>query len=533
LLNYVGAYQQLESRDALFGRFPTTQSTDLKNISPKMRRFSLIEVDAAVENNNLNIHIAFNKRMKHTDLLKKWAELVVDTLKDTCSTLATRSRSFTLADFPLLTISYSGLDAVINEQLAGMGVSTSDISDIYPCTPLQEGILLSQKRGAASYATHLIWECEASTGITPVSPQELEKAWKVVVGRHSIFSTLFVEHPETGAVLQVLLSSPERRIMHITTNDLDPVLALQNIVDPDFLPNQPQWAVTICQSSNGKVACRLDINHALSDAASMSVVQNDLASAYKSSRQMSTPPQFREVVEQVQKTSRAERMAYWAEYLAGSKPTIFPTAARRADIEMDGAKASQIGHLSVVSSNITDRIYSYCRDKGITRSELLQIAWALALSQYMGTSQVTFGYLTSGRNVEVANIDNLVGPVINMLVGSIDLTRSLEEIQEKTHHDSLNHFTHQHTSLAEMHHELGLINQRLFNVTITVQNDGSHQKNDATDGPTELQLVNRGGADPHEVSCRATPHTSWKIIIILILYLVRPHSQCYAKGSRD
>nr|BDD69315.1 nonribosomal peptide synthetase gene [Verruciconidia persicina] len=494
LLNYVGAYQQLESRDALFGRFQGAHSMDLKNISPNMRRFSLIEVDAAVENDELNIHIAFNKKMKHVDQLKQWAGLIVDNLKDACNTLAGRSRCFTLADFPLLTISYSGLDAVINEQLAGMDLSASDISDIYPCTPLQEGILLSQKRGAASYATHLIWECESSTIATPVSPQELEKAWRTVVGRHSIFSTLFVEHPETGAVLQVLLSSPEPRITHITPNESDPVLALQNMEQPEFLQNQPQWAVTICQSNSGHVACRLDISHALSDAASMSVIQSDLTSAYKSSRHMPTPPQFREVVEQVQRTSREERMAYWADYLAGSKPTIFPTTVRQASAD----KTSEIGHLPVVSSIITDQIYKYCREKGITRSELLQIAWALALSQYMGTSQVTFGYLTSGRNVEVANIDNLVGPVINMLVGSIDLTKSLEEIQEKTHQDSLNHFTHQHTSLAEMHHELGLINQRLFNVTITVQNDGSHQKKDATESPTELQLVNRGGADPHE-----------------------------------
>ena len=85
---------------------------DLKIVPPNMRRFSVIEVDAAVENDELNIHIAFNRRMNHAERLKEWADLVADNLKNACNILAGRSHSFTLADFPLLTISYSGLDAV-------------------------------------------------------------------------------------------------------------------------------------------------------------------------------------------------------------------------------------------------------------------------------------------------------------------------------------------------------------------------------------------------------------------------------------
>ncbi|KAJ3536859.1 hypothetical protein NM208_g6548 [Fusarium decemcellulare] len=499
LLNYAGVYQQLESSDSVFSRFnrPDGGNLDLKVTSPDVRRVALIEVEAAVEHDELRMEFIFSQDMKHQERLEQWTKLVQSTLKDICHQLANERHSFTLADLPLVNISYTGLKALFEEQLAGIGVEVSQIKDIYPCTPLQEGILMSQKRGTASYATNFVWSCESNHDGSLVLPAALEKAWRLTAQRHSILSTIFVDHPETGGMLQVVLENPEDRIQQLESGQVDPVQALQSLPTPTFTPNQPQWSVTICsRPGTGQVACRLDISHAMSDAASMSIIAQDVANAY-SGQNMPTAPEFREVVEAIQQQPREERLAYWAEFLAKAQPCHFPTIGQADGPSTSDSSDGEYGFLPVVAPDVSGRIYDFCRGRGITRSELLQVAWALSLSQYLAVDQVCFGYLTSGRNTQVNNIEQLVGPVINMLVGFIDVSKGLDDVLDKTHGDSINHFAHQHTSLAEIHRELGgFSGKRLFNTTVTVLTEDEEEQ--AKGGAKDLWLQVRGGVDPHE-----------------------------------
>ncbi|KAK2601699.1 hypothetical protein QQS21_004774 [Conoideocrella luteorostrata] len=498
LLNYVGAYHQFENPSSLFTRFESQlEDIDIPYASPKMKRFGLIEVNAVVEAAELRIAIYYGKRMKHQERLERWATLLASSIDSSCDILSRSPPTPTLADFPILNISYTGLDALFNNQIAELGIKFLDVKDIYPCTPLQEGIIISQKRGTASYKNYWIWKASSRDGIEPMA---LARAWKTVAKRHSIFSTVFIEHPETGAMLQLVLANSEPRIECISIDAVDPEKTLQDNPEPVFAPGQPQWAVTLAISNAGQVACRLDISHTLCDATSMHVLLRDLCKTY-GNVQLLPAPQFRKVVEHLEKTTRTERLEYWANFLRGAQPCLFPLIFHN---DKDSDVYGEHDSITVVSPKISSRIFEFCREKGITRSAFVQVSWALVLSQLTKMNAVCFGYLASSRNMEIDDSDQVVGPMISMLVGLIDLKGNLDEVLQTTQQNVVNQLAHQHVSLAEIHHELNLHKDPLFNTTVSVRDSWNDTRDSEMQRQGGLKLEDKGGVDPHEASHKTT-----------------------------
>lgn len=492
ILNYTGKYQQLENPNALFKPEDRAEIADLVDISPAAQRFALVDVSADVDQGRLSITFRFKQQMKHQARLQKWLRIFEQTLKDLVHSLTKKAMEFTLSDFPLLSISYQGLEVLFENRLSALGVDVQSVQDIYPCTAVQEGILLSTRKGAASYANYWVWNCVSSTEDKP-SPARLEEAWRTVARKHAILSTILVEHPDTGGFIQVVLGGLRHRVNHLSTAAKNPADVLFEQPRASYFPGEPLHTFTICQGADNSVACRLDINHVLMDAASMQILLDDLARTYHG-YQLEEAPSFRDLVQSLGMVAKAERLRYWTRFLDGVSPCIFSSIT---PLE----QASHIGSHNVVNLPLesTAGIEKFCKSHGITRSVFLQVAWALVLWHYTGMREICFGYMASGRDAPIANIHKMIGPLINILISRIDLRLPLDEALAATSEQSIEHLDYQHASLAEIQHELGFGSQQLFNTAITVR-EGTSSKNRNL-GVVEFQEVHSD--DPHEVSLQA------------------------------
>lgn len=424
--------------------------------------------------------------MKHQDRLQQWTKVFADSLTDAARELSTGPKSFTLSDFPLLSLSYNGLKN-LEKTIETAGISHDAVQDIYPCTPMQEGILLSMEKGTASYMNHQVWRCEMPHDRTPVAPGQLEAAWRRVVDHHSILSTVFVPLFEHGMFAQVVVADSPIRVDQIKSDSRDPADALTDLKPPVFASGEPQHLFTICQSSNGDVACRLDMNHALNDGDSTPIVISDLAKAFEGIDLSSAPP-FRDLMQHLERIPAADRMQYWRNALTGVSSCQFPVQNITTDLFKE-----QHEYIAL-DETVTSRIHAFCLNRGITRSVFVQIAWAMALSWYTGMSDVCFGYMASGRDAPIDNIENMVGPLANMLISRVDVGESLDEAIAKTAADSVEHLAHQHASLAQIRHDLKLGHLPLFNTCVAVREAGENHKS-----TNQLTFHGVGGDDPHEV----------------------------------
>lgn len=211
IFNYAGAYQQLEGVQSIFRR---AEPANIVEVSPNARRLALVEINGQVVENSLQFSISVHQDMKNLDKLKKWTEGLNETFYSFTRFLVRAPFTATLSDFPLLQWSCTELDH-LTTRLSRIGVGLDEVAHIFPCTPLQEGILLSIAKGSTTYHISQIWRCAHNSPAEGILPQTLELAWRTVIARHPIFSVIFVEGAGEHRFVQVQLRHASIRIQHI------------------------------------------------------------------------------------------------------------------------------------------------------------------------------------------------------------------------------------------------------------------------------------------------------------------------------
>ncbi|TRX87715.1 hypothetical protein FHL15_011392 [Xylaria flabelliformis] len=466
IFNYAGAYQQLEGAQSIFRR---AEPVNIVEVSPNARRLALVEINGQVVENSLQFSISVHQDIKQLEKLKEWAEGLNETFYSSTRLLVRIPFTATLSDFPLLQWSYTELDH-LTTRLSRIGVGLDEVAHIFPCTPLQEGILLSIAKGSTTYHILQIWRCAHNSPAEGILPQTLELAWRTVIARHPIFSVVFVEAAGEHRFVQVQLRHAPVRIQHIAPRGGTdcPVAALKDMMRPPmFRAKEPPYNVTICQAPGGEVAFRLDINHCLIDAVSFPILLTELAKAYSGVQPLNPPPPFDRIIGHIVRRPSKAKQAYWEQYLAGVTPCRIPTTPwSHSERETRPGPTRPI----TLAPSITEKLFPFCQSRNLTRSTVIQVAWAMTLAYLTGNRDACFGYLASGRDVPVAGVEDVVAPLINLLISRIDLNKQASQVLTTTDQHLINHFEFQHISLAELQQQRpGLHGQQLFNTGMTVR----------------------------------------------------------------
>ncbi|PHH92580.1 hypothetical protein CDD83_6742 [Cordyceps sp. RAO-2017] len=202
---------------------------ELFQMSPVMSRFALIDVLAEVADSRLSFNFIFNKRMQSS--ISQWIANAQSCLEAAASDLVDRAAALTLSDFPLLSYSYPELDAFSTGVLAALGASAEDVEDAYPCSPIQEGMLLSQAKFASHYLNRAFWLVRSRRD-TPVREEQLRIAWLRVVEKHPLLRTVIFQSPRgDGRHDQVVLKKPLGELCAILPTCENP---LQRLKDHHF-----------------------------------------------------------------------------------------------------------------------------------------------------------------------------------------------------------------------------------------------------------------------------------------------------------
>ncbi|KAH6623991.1 hypothetical protein B0J18DRAFT_409502 [Chaetomium sp. MPI-SDFR-AT-0129] len=474
--NYLGQMQNLSRTDNFLQA--ADHSIDTSDVGNSVPRLALIEVSAVVANGQMTLSFAYNKHMKHHDSIHRWVRECQSLLSSAPHALAQHSQAQTLSAFPLLSLSYYGLDS-LEHRLQEAGVALREVEDIYPCSPMQRGLLLSQMRDPHKYGYSAVFEVESSLG-KGVDAEKLSSAWQAVVRRHATLRTIFVDAVgDEGLMDQVVLREATGRVQLLEMDSEDAIQTLQSLDNIDYRDKIPPHRLSICtHNSTGQVVCRLDISHTISDGSSMPILLDDLAAAYGNDIINKPVPAYREYIAHLQAQPRAESLGYWKGYLSGAEPCLFPVLSAGQQQEKDENNKESLGAHMLTLEN-PSQIQAYCRSSGVTLSTLLQLAWALVVRSYTGSDEVLFGYLASGRDIPVPHMEHAVGALINMLVCRLQLPAEAEvgDVLETMRADLAGALAHPSCSLAEMQHAVQT--PVLFNTAFTYQRrtgSGSEQK---------------------------------------------------------
>jgi non-ribosomal peptide synthase protein (TIGR01720 family) len=493
--NYHGQFQQLERDDSLFDPIALENVT---NVGPELPASTLFDINVSIENATTNFSFSWNRHLAHQDLIHQWIAQVGPSLRSICEDLASRKVMSTLCDYEFLDLDYKGLEDLQSRILPGISSANTDIENIYPCSPMVDGMLLNQIKHPASYNTSQIYEIRLPD-LQKISLEALVEAWQAVIARHASLRTVFIEGMDkTSAFNQVVLKSYCGEVIMLYSQNEASALAMLRQLSPVNYGNlKPPHRLTLCQiSDDSYVICQLEISHAITDGVSIAITLRDWAKAYSGTLRIEPSlDTARSFARTLKSNLVADKMAYWSNKLAGTEPCILP---RISDISQpeNGVSTANI----YISGNTFTRIQEFCEEQSITPASLFQSAWALTLAAYTGTDSVCFAYLASGRDLPIDDIGESIGAYANLMVCCVDI--SLEwtsrRFVQHIHDQVLQDLGFQYCSLADIQHQLCLPSgQGLFNTIISCRKEEDSGTDDLEGKGLTFEAIE--GVDLNEV----------------------------------
>lgn len=498
LFNYLGRMQQLERADSLFRHqgnvFDSSDFAVAGDMGPETVRFALFEVSAIVVKDRLNIGFTYNNKMQNENQICRWILQCKQTLEKDLSILKTATPEPTLSDYPLLPINYNGLQILTNNTFRKLGIrNKNEVEDIYPCSPMQEGLLLSQLRDPSAYMFHTIFEIK-DLRTDKVDAEKLARSWHMVVERHPVLRTVFIDSNYSGGSFdQLVFKNIPDHVLRVECPDSQvqeklSAISLHNLnaMRPAKISNQ----FTVCKTPSGRVFVKLEINHAIIDGGGVDVLLRDLTMAYDRRLTEGPGPRFSEYIKFIRTQSRGQALDHWKNYLSGVNPChLASNAGYQSSRELKGI---------LMDFQRYPELLGFCERASVTLANLTLSAWAIVLKQFTGSDDVCFGYLSAGRDAPVNGIQDMVGIFINMLCCRVQFspTQTLDDISKRVNADYISSIPHQSCSLASIQHELGWQGQSLFNTTLSIQNHTVAGGNKDKGLSFDLQHAH----DPSEVS---------------------------------
>ncbi|RAK95786.1 nonribosomal peptide synthase Pes1 [Aspergillus ibericus CBS 121593] len=454
--NYVGQHRDLQRKDGLFQLMDqmageTGRGGGPADFGEDTPRFALFEISAMVVQGQLRFIFSFNRDMQHQQAIRDWVTCCQTLLQSLGEQLQSLPPRPTLSSFPMLTLTYEELEALVSKKLPSVGVNAmDDVEDIYPCSSMQQGILLSRSRDSSLYAVHDTFEIRGAAHKPDID--RLTLAWQKVVDHHGMLRTIFPENLNSRDLYcQVVLKAFKSKPTCVVCADESEVLSTLDKQEPvTYNDKQPPHRLTICQTTSGKLFCRLELNHVAMDGASISIIIRDLQLAYQG--KLDDPrPKFKDYVRYLREAPQEASIEYWRTYLRDTKPCNFP-------VLNDGNDATRRLQTKRLNCAPFKALQSICEKNGLTLPTAFSAAWGLTLRSFCGSDDVSFTYLASLRDVPVEGIESVVGPVINTLTCRIKFPEGalLKDILAKVQEDNLENLPHRHVPLVTIQQALKL-----------------------------------------------------------------------------
>ena len=491
LFNFMGSFQQLDRPEALF----RVASPDIAEAFTEIQigqRDNLFETALLINGGRATCRLEYSRRMLHQDRIQLWwrrfSELLISFSEELCST----APSHTASEYPLLPLQpnqFHSLERTIADVTEDF--QCNEIEDVYPCTTMQVGILLSQIQDPQLYAVHTIWELRLPS-LLP-EPELVVLAWNCVIQHHPILRTVFVENSALDAPFyQVVYKSINGEIATLNVDNAldDPETVLKSLSAPQYRQGRPCHQLTLAACTNGAVFCRLDLSHAIVDGYSMDIIIRDLRMAYMQRLKPTKKPRYSDFVAYLMKQNPELDLAYWKKYLNTLEPCLVSTFL---ETPVDHKK-----RLAIAFNLDNSDISHFCREHNITTFNIVQAAWALVLKIYTMSDDVCFGYLVSDRDLPIEGLDDVVGPFISMLIQRVTVSKSatLLDLTRSIQTDVYRSLQHRHSSLADIHHELDHTSRSLFNTILSFQKETIDD--DLSDDPRSLTFREVEAVDPAE-----------------------------------
>ncbi|SCX63279.1 non-ribosomal peptide synthase domain TIGR01720/amino acid adenylation domain-containing protein, partial [Nitrosospira sp. Nsp1] len=445
--NYLGQFE--------YSADPATGETDLRGpaFSEHSRRRYLIDVNGGVFAGQLHLSWIYSEAIHRRATVESLASTFIDELRKLIRhCLSSRPEGLTPMDFSLTNLGQARFDGLLRDN--------PDLEDIYPLSPMQEGMLFHTLLDPDSgvYVEQLHHSFASSVDI-----EAFEESWRRVVARHPVLRTTFhwqgLDAPVQVVHREARLDCTHHDWRGLPEMDSETGRRLDDYLDADRrrgfdLSKAPPMRIALIRTGDDQFEFIWSHHHALLDGWSVPILFSEIGNFYEAIRrnvryEPPPPRPYREYIAWLQEQDRDAARAYWKRALHGFTAATPLTVGR----PRKGAEGHAEGHI-LLSAGSTAALESFARTNRVTLNTLAQAAWALLLSRYSGETDIVFGIIVAGRPEALPEVESMLGLFINALPLRISLadTDTLTGWLQKLQGRQLEDREYGYGSLAEIQH---------------------------------------------------------------------------------
>jgi len=303
------------------------------------------------------------------------------------------------------------------------------VEDVYPCTPLQEGLMaLSAKVPEAYIAQRVLRLQDHKTA------EKLRSAFEAAGKDCAILRTRIV-HVSGRGLVQVVMKQCSRwkradNLQAYLTQDREHTMELGESLC--------RFAI-VDDKESGAIDFVLTMHHALYDGWSMPLLVDRVNRAYQGHDKVNRT-EFKRFIKHFVEQDRQVSEQYWRELLDNASSQQFPMLPHPE--YQTRANSLLEKYISVPNTSKSTN----------TLATIIRGAWALTVSQYSGTPDVVFGETLTGRNADVPGIEEIEAPLITTVPTRIQLRNGIRisDYMRQIHQQTIDRMPHEHLGLQNI-----------------------------------------------------------------------------------
>jgi len=323
----------------------------------------------------------------------------------------------------------------------------NNVQDVYPATPLQEGILFHRLLNDQSdtYILSVLFELESSACV-----DGLIRALQKVIDRHDVLRTALV-WGKLVLPMQAVLRDVKLRVEEFTLDpERDSLEQLKEHIKPvgwvrDLTQAPLMWLQLAADPRDARRYAILRVHHLVCDFQSLkTIIQEALILCENIEHPLPPSVPFRGYVEEVlSNASSDEAEEFFRETLGDIDESTAPFGL--LDVHRDGTQIEE-AHL-LLDDTLSLRIRAEARRAGMSAARLFHAVWALVVARLSGRDDIVFG--TVLMTVQPSKHAHPLGLFINTLPLRLTVgDRSARELVEEANRRLGGLLKHRQTALT-------------------------------------------------------------------------------------
>ncbi|TDF82586.1 non-ribosomal peptide synthetase [Pseudomonas sp. H9] len=434
LFNYLGQLDQQFNDDALFA--PASEGSGRAQ-DPLAPLASALSLEGQVYEGELLLEWRFCAETYNASTIDRLAEsfaLKLQALLDHC--LTPGLAEVTPSDFPLARLDQPQLDA--------LALDWASVEDLYPLSPLQQGMLFHSlyEPQAGAYINQL------QVRIDGLDVERFRASWHAALARHEVLRSRYywegLDHPLQAIARRVEVPL---QVMPGAGQSLEALAEQQRAIGFE-LNAAPLLRLLLVQLGPDSYQLIYTSHHILMDGWSNAQLLGEVLQHYAGQTPAGHAGRYADYLSWLQRRDAAQDQAFWRQQVEVLEaPTLLAETLPREQAAAGHGELKQ-----VLDVGLSQRLNDFARDQQVTVNTVFQAAWALLLQRYSNQAQVVFGATVAGRPAQLPGIEQQVGLFINTVPvvcaprPTLGVAAWLQEVQAL----NLALRDHEHTSLVDI-----------------------------------------------------------------------------------